>query len=357
MKRGFLKKDDLGKLASAIACEYDLYYLQKGKSDTPHLIKYDKELKDAVVGQVRPFEPLKNFFFNAREKVVDGYGGSLDIKEEKKPVCVFGVKNCDLIGLNITDYVFSQGDFKDPFYIRNRERNLVIAADCTYALDTCFCRALGHEHFPQGNQDIVMSELREGYLVESSTPKGDKVLEANKGILSEADKKYIDERDLIRKRTGEKVEENIRKNSIPRHTEYKDIIKANLGSGIWERESEACVECGCCNVVCPTCHCFYLVDIQRRDNKELRYKVWDSCMYKRFAEVAGGANPRQHLWERLRNRFEKKFDYFPEVSSQYACTGCGRCISGCPAEIDIRRVLKDLVAEKGNRKAKNPGAA
>ena len=69
-------------------------------------------------------------------------------------------------------------------------------------------------------------------------------------------------------------------------------------------------------------------------------------MYKRFARVAGGANPRAHLWERLRNRFEKKFDFFPEVSGHYACTGCGRCFSGCLAKIDIRKVLKDLVAEK-----------
>ena len=69
-------------------------------------------------------------------------------------------------------------------------------------------------------------------------------------------------------------------------------------------------------------------------------------MYKRFALVAGGANPRAHLQERLRNRFEKKFDYFPEVSGDYACTGCGRCFSGCPAKIDIRKILKELVTEK-----------
>ena len=74
-----------------------------------------------------------------------------------------------------------------------------------------------------------------------------------------------------------------------------------------------------------------------------RLRVWDSCMIKDYARVAGGGNPRAQLWKRLRNRFEKKFDFFPKVAQVYACTGCGRCITGCPAKIDIRRVLRKLV--------------
>jgi Fe-S oxidoreductase len=66
-------------------------------------------------------------------------------------------------------------------------------------------------------------------------------------------------------------------------------------------------------------------------------------MIKDFARVAGGGNPRKILWMRLRNRFEKKFDFFPKVSGITACTGCGRCISACPAKIDIRKVLRRLV--------------
>jgi predicted aldo/keto reductase-like oxidoreductase len=47
----------------------------------------------------------------------------------------------------------------------------------------------------------------------------------------------------------------------------------------------------------------------------------------------------------LRNRYEKKFEFFPNVLGKIACTGCGRCITGCPAKIDIRRILKNLVKE------------
>jgi predicted aldo/keto reductase-like oxidoreductase len=60
--------------------------------------------------------------------------------------------------------------------------------------------------------------------------------------------------------------------------------------------------------------------------------------------VAGGANPRRHLYERLRNRFDKKFDFFPQALKICACTGCGRCVEACPGDIDIREVLKGLVS-------------
>ena len=79
-------------------------------------------------------------------------------------------------------------------------------------------------------------------------------------------------------------------------------------------DEETCVECGACNTICPTCHCFLLLD-QLGDRDLVRYRLWDSCLIKDFAEVAGGANPRPHLWMRLRNRFEKKFDFFPKVSA------------------------------------------
>lgn len=347
MERIFLKKDNFEKFVEGIAGRRVVFYIQKDKAGNLHLAKYDDALKDHVVGGVRPFEPLKNFFFYARERIVDGYGRSAEAnKNENKLICVIGVKNCDLAGLSISDYVFSEGDVKDPFYVRNRESNIIIAADCTDAIDTCYCHAIGHEHFPEKNYDILMSELGGGYVLEAATPKGRNLLDENRGLFEEATSEHIEERDHIRKRAGEKVEKNIRENNIPRYTEYAGIIKENLESGVWKRETETCVECGSCNVVCPTCHCFYLVDREKDGNTELRYRIWDSCLQKRFARVAGGANPRAHLWERLRNRFEKKFDYFPEVSGMYACTGCGRCISGCPAKIDIRRVLKDLVAEK-----------
>ncbi|MGI9332242.1 MAG: 4Fe-4S dicluster domain-containing protein, partial [Gammaproteobacteria bacterium] len=57
----------------------------------------------------------------------------------------------------------------------------------------------------------------------------------------------------------------------------------------------------------------------------------------------GGGNPRPRRSERLRNRFDKKFVYFPQTLGQYACDGCGRCTEACIGKIDIRAVLKRAI--------------
>ena len=81
------------------------------------------------------------------------------------------------------------------------------------------------------------------------------------------------------------------------------------------------------------------------DKKLHRTRQWDSCLYMNFARVGGGANPRKHRAERLHNRFDKKFNFFPEVLGRYACDGCGRCIKACTGKIDIRAVLKKACDE------------
>ena len=129
---------------------------------------------------------------------------------------------------------------------------------------------------------------------------------------------------------------------VPHRDHYEGMVRRNYESKLWEEEAATCVECGACNLICPTCHCFVLSD-QQTGTGTARFRHWDACMVKDFARVAGGGNPRPQLWMRLRNRFEKKFDFFPRLTGLYACTGCGRCISACPANIDIRRMLNSLV--------------
>jgi Fe-S oxidoreductase len=152
----------------------------------------------------------------------------------------------------------------------------------------------------------------------------------------------LSERDNARQQTVAEVQRAIDAAGVPSQDQYDGMIERNYDAAIWEEEAKRCVECGACNTICPTCHCFVLTDQQIGDQL-CRFREWDACMLKDFARVAGGGNPRPQLWMRLRNRFEKKFDFFPQVADTYACTGCGRCISACPAQIDIRNVLKRLV--------------
>lgn len=296
-----------------------------------------------VIGEVRSFEPLKAFFFRARERVADGFSDELP-KTSLKPLCIVGAKACDLKGFKVQDFVYMEGDFKDPFYIRAREENLVIAADCTCAIDTCFCLAVGVNPYPTEGFDISLSEVSSGFIIETGSDKGRSIVEKNSGLFAEAPDALVGERDKIRKKVTEDVRSGMRKVGVPSQDNFEGIIQRNYDSTIWEDEAKTCVECGACNTICPTCHCFLLYDQKSEDAME-RLRVWDSCMVKDFALVAAGVNPRSSLWMRLRNRFEKKFDFFPKLAGIYACTGCGRCVSACPAEIDIRKVLQRLVKD------------
>jgi len=303
--------------------------------------RYVSPAENIVIGEVRTTEPLKGFFTQAREKVAEAFSPEVPAKKQK-PFAIVGVKACDLKGFLVQDQVFAHQSFPDPFYSWAREENLIISADCTLALETCFCLALDHNPYPESHFDINLSEVEGGFIVEVGSPKGEQILEKHKSLFQEASKAVLDEREERRKRVIAEVQSKIDACGVPHQDQFKGMVERNYESTIWEEEAKRCVECGACNMICPTCHCFLLAD-QKSGDRFSRFRQWDSCMLRNFARVAGGGNPRSRLWMRLRNRFEKKFDFFPKVADFYACTGCGRCITACPANIDIRRVLKRLV--------------
>ncbi|MCP4340773.1 MAG: hypothetical protein GY799_18260 [Desulfobulbaceae bacterium] len=294
-----------------------------------------------VIGEARTFEPLKTFFFKAREKVAVGFQDKLpDLPE--KPFCIVGSKACDLHGLKILDKVFKSSDYIDPFYEKARQETLIISSDCTLALETCHCLSFHNEPYPQENFDLNLSEINGGYILEDGSQKGSELVDQNTSLFSSPDAQALSRREEQRQQLRKEVEEKMTQSNTPEEGMLEGIIEKNFDSPLWEEEAQTCVECAACNMICPTCHCFLLYD-QQKEDMMARFRIWDSCMLKNFSRVAGGANPRPHLWMRLRNRFEKKFDFFPKVFSTFACTGCGRCISACPAKIDIRKVLRRLV--------------
>ena len=106
----------------------------------------------------------------------------------------------------------------------------------------------------------------------------------------------------------------------------------------WKTIAMKCLRCGICAYLCPTCHCFDIQDETTLSNGA-RLRVWDSCMYPEYTLHASGHNPRPARENRMRNRVYHKYNYYPKNLDVIACVGCGRCIDGCPVNIDIIDVV------------------
>jgi sulfhydrogenase subunit beta (sulfur reductase) len=293
-----------------------------------------------TLGAYRPVEPLKSLVFRPRESL-----GPL-LKDSAVPEMqeriVIGVKSCDLSALAIHDHVFLKTDPVDPYYKQARDKTVIVACDGTDCLDVCFCPIVGERPYPREGFDINLSPTSRGIVVEAGSERGEKLLAEAKRFLDEAEDSMLRERDESRESLTKRVADQAAEKGLSADKDFRKIIAASSESDVWEKFAEDCVECGACNFVCCTCHCFLLADGTSKDNVPTRLKQWDSCLYMNFARVAGGANPRKHRAERLYNRFDKKFNFFPQVLDRYACDGCGRCIEACTGKIDIREVLKEV---------------
>jgi NAD-dependent dihydropyrimidine dehydrogenase PreA subunit len=298
--------------------------------------------EEVNLGEVRTVEPLKLFFFSLSRKVAN-YPSSA-IMKKAKPRIFLGAKACDLRALEILDKVFIESEYREPFYLDERKNTILIGSDCTKLTDVCFCNLLGFEPYPKKGFDLNLSPLQEGFLVEVGSEKGKELISCYKDFFDRPTKAGIEER----KRKRKKCLDLLKTNTISFKTKesYQEIVQRNHDSPLWEKAAEDCVECGLCTHICPSCHCYLLYDEEKKTSFFERFRMWDSCQYKGFAQVAGGATPQPSRPARLRHRYLHKLDYFKTNFALYMCTGCGRCVEGCLGKIDMREVLKQLEEQK-----------
>lgn len=293
-----------------------------------------------TLGSHRPVESIKALVFPPREYLGPAAAGSRQSSMSER--IVVGVKNCDLAALRVHDHVFRDTEPPDPFYSEAREKTLIVSSDCTEPCEVCFCTAVGQRPYAESGYDINVSPVSSGYVMEAASPRGEALLAALKQHLEPANGEIMSERDRRRQETTRTVESRAAAKGLRPGLNLQGGVQKATGSSLWEELAENCVECGACNLVCSTCHCFVLADGTTRNRVAARTRQWDSCLYRNFARVAGGANPRKRRAERLHNRFDKKFNFFVGVLGTYACNGCGRCTEACAGKIDIRDVLKRL---------------
>jgi ferredoxin len=336
----FVSSSDFDELLGKLSADYELY-APRELADNFQYQKIGPDSTEKIVyNSFRTAGPLKPFFLSLKERVA-AYPKASSPQEPSSKRIIIGPKACDLKSLETLDHVYKEEDFPDPFYISKRENTLLISSDCTSCKDSCFCTLVGISPYPEKGFDLNLSPVKEGFLVETGSEEGEKIINENKSLFKKASPKKIEERRRNRESLRKKVEEKNREYALKEP--HQEVLKKHFESKVWEEEAEPCVECAACTHTCPTCYCFLLSDeIGEGETSYQKVRVWDACQYPMFARVAGGANPRKKRSERLRHRYAHKFDYLVDNCNILACTGCGRCIEACLGKIDMRKVFKRL---------------
>lgn len=258
-----------------------------------------------------------------------------EVKEQEVGKLAFAIRPCDARAFGILDKVFLiQGAWQDPYYARKREAMTVMALGCNSPCSTCFCHWTGGGPFSQENVDVMMTDLGERLLLEPLTQKGEKLLAAAE--LPKAAPSEIEEakglKDSAREAMGDPLD--------PSLIRRRPLLEM-FGDSYWERAHEACIKCGICTYLCPTCSCFDIQD-ELRGPCGVRGRNWDTCMFPLTTLHASGHNPRPTGKERFRQRFMHKLRYFLDDFGTIMCVGCSRCVQFCPVNIDIREIIREL---------------
>jgi Fe-S-cluster-containing hydrogenase component 2 len=113
------------------------------------------------------------------------------------------------------------------------------------------------------------------------------------------------------------------------------VLRRTLTSPRWEAVATRCLSCASCTLVCPTCFCSTVEDLTdvTGDHTE-RWARWDSCFTADFSYIHGGS-VRTSTASRYRQWLTHKLGTWHEQFGTSGCVGCGRCITWCPAAIDL----------------------
>lgn len=241
----------------------------------------------------------------------------------KQETVIFGLRPCDARGIALLDKTFLD-EPPDILYREHRDKTPLVGLSCTKACPECFCTSLGSAPNDPSYTDILLTEAKEGYIVQAVTDKGKALLPRD--LLQESEV-TLPPPPSVSAVPVERIEEKMGK---------------LFDNPYWDRLADRCLHCNICAYVCPTCYCFDIRDYPISDGKIERIRSWDSCQSPGFTCQAGGIEPRSTKGARLKQRFYHKFLYFPERYRAIGCVGCGRCVRCCPVNIDIREVIGDI---------------
>ena len=340
-----IAKEKLPELFRKITQTQELYLPVENRGQ----VNYAPWSEDAKVNldTLKTVKSAKDAFFPQSENLYTCYrdGKKISITPQAlkdQQFVVFGMKACDLRGVEVLDKVFL-AEPVDTFYAARREHGTIVAMACHEPEDSCFCKAFGID-CADPKADVTIWMAGEILYWKAGSEKGEALTELVKELLTEAadgEEKVEKEQNRIHQ-----MVEALPYMQLSLEGWGGDVLEEKFNSPLWEKLYRPCLACGTCTFVCPTCQCYDIKDYDTGHGIQ-RYRCWDSCMYSDFTMMAHGNN-RNSQMQRFRQRFMHKLVYFPANNDgMYSCTGCGRCVEKCPQSLNIVKVIKAFAAQGG----------
>ena len=270
--------------------------------------------------------PAKKFFFKKHQTLIEFEKGKATVPElhpEKKQRVMLGLKRCDLNSIKRQDMMFLK-ETNDPYYREERERTILIGYHCQQPADEyCFCSSMDLGDF----YDLMLYEKDDAYLVEIGSEKG-------RGFVDRY-RKYFWDTDLFLRPEDRRIDTKLKLD--------KRDISMYYNNPDWKKGVDICFSCAACVTLCPSCYCFDIYDkTDSKLSKVERKRNWASCQLTCFTKVAGGHVFRETREDRFKHRIYHQLQYFRERHGINLCTGCGRCIRGCPTKINFVKILNEM---------------
>lgn len=265
----------------------------------------------------------KEFFFPRSEVL---FTLSRNGREPRLPVVeesvFFGYRPCDAMALAHIDKPYLAPPH-DALYAQHRDKTTLVGLACQKPGPQCFCTSMSGGPQDATHLDLLLLPVEEGYLLKVVTDKGQKL--------------------VARAATTKREVQLPPPPELPRlpTKDLPEAVKRSFQTEYWDRVADRCIHCHECAFVCPACYCFDVRDYPTMEEIR-RIRSWDSCQSPTFTRIAGGYNRRATKGMRLRQRFSHHLLYFPEEFGSFLCVGCGRCVTVCPVNIDIREIIQDL---------------
>lgn len=328
LRDGVIIYDELGGIADLPAGWTDHHQ--------PGAYRLSRRADDALFGYTVGPHSWKQFLHPARTRLWQARreDGDITVTPDDAPApkyAFIGMRACELSAIEIQDRVFQNPQFPDTDYMARRENALFVAVNCTQAGESCFCASMDTGPQARGGYDIALTEIMDEdghrFLVETGTDRG-------AGLMAEISTTGADEadQDIARQAVARAASQMGR--TLDTHG-IKELLQSNPDHPRWDDVASRCLTCANCTMVCPTCFCTSVEDVTALEGDHAeRWRRWDSCFTMDFSYIHGGS-VRSEPKSRYRQWMTHKLANWIDQFGSSGCVGCGRCITWCPAGIDI----------------------